>query len=250
MVLLLYALVRGGRCGRGCPRSRRRGGAGWPGSGGRTGGTTSGWLALKTKVGGRTAACVREVEADVAARGARRWRPVGDDGLQEAVQLAGGDAARRLFEHPRRRARDLRRRPRRCAPRPTGWAPRRGTGTSPSWPPASRRLRAGTKSFLFSTRIARPPGVLDQAGDLRVLGGGTGARVDDQHGHVGARQLIARHLRRHGVGQRLDGAAAPQPRRVHQDERPARRPRTACRWDRAWCPARRGPGRAPRPAGG
>ena len=56
-----------------------------------------GWLVLMKKVGGRRAGLRGVVEADVAAGRAGGRRLPGDDLLEQLVQLAGGDAARRLI---------------------------------------------------------------------------------------------------------------------------------------------------------
>ena len=107
-----------------------------------------------------------------------------------------------------------------------------------------------TRSFLLSTMRLGAAGVLDQARELGVLGGGAGARVDDQRGDVAARRSGRapswRRRARSACRSRAGGAC----RRCRPARTRGRRTRTACRSDRAWCRARRGPARAPRRAGG
>ena len=63
-----------------------------------------------------------------------------------------------------------------------------------------------------------PARFLDEVGQPRVLCRGPVPGIDDQCHNICARQLVARHLRGHRLGQGVDGAAAPQPCCVHQHE--------------------------------
>ena len=76
----------------------------------------------------------------------------------------------------------------------------------------------GIRSALLSTMRALRPDSSMRLASLASSAVAPSCTIDDQRGHVGAGQLIARHLGRHRLGQGVDRPAAAQAGGVHQHE--------------------------------
>ena len=109
---------------------------------------------------------------------------------------------------------------------------------------------AGDEIALVERDHERAAGLLDLAGDPRVLLGGPDAGVDHEHRDVGALDLAERHRRpRSSRCRRRSSPCAGCPRCRPARSR-GRRSRTACRPDRSSCRRRGGRASAPRRAAG
>ena len=116
----------------------------------------------------------------------------------------------------------------------------------------SARLRgvAGDEVGLVERDHERAAGLLDHAGDPRVLLGRAELGVDHEHDDVGALDLAERHRDRDLLDVGVDLRLAADAGGVDRGCSRGRRSRTACRPDRSSCRRRGGRASAPRRAGG